>query len=273
MRHLEPRDFHPGGRLNRVHHRARQSAGASAPASAVHSHVHGGFNWSSQHPEHGGVHEKARGMDDAVDGQVRDLPSDDHTGREVDDGRQARPALARAQVRDVADQPGARLIGREVPLDQVGRVLVIEPVHGRDPIREWLHGSQAQIAHQAGDQAEAARMPADVQHLGDTPAPVRLPELLERFAHEDRELPAARGGRRHHAASPLGEARPRNPQQAANPGDRVARRLAPRSTRNARLRLRPCEEGRCFFWKSLSSRSRVAAEPLLRAISSATSNL
>ena len=36
---------------------------------------------------------------------VGDLPPDDHPGREVDDGRQAQPALARAQVRDVADQP------------------------------------------------------------------------------------------------------------------------------------------------------------------------
>jgi transposase InsO family protein len=32
----------------------------------------GGFNWSSQHPEDGGVHGKACGMDDAVDGTVGD---------------------------------------------------------------------------------------------------------------------------------------------------------------------------------------------------------
>jgi hypothetical protein len=83
------------------------------------------------------------------------------------------------------DQGRAPVVGDLPPDDHPGGEVddcrPVEPARARAQIRD------------VADQADAARMPAGAQHPGDTPAPVRLPELLERLAHADHELPAARG--------------------------------------------------------------------------------
>jgi hypothetical protein len=75
-----------------------------------------------------------QGVDDQARAHVvGDLPPDDHPRGQVDHGRQIQPALTRAQVGDVTDQPGTRLLGSEVSLDQVDRILIINAVHGGNP--------------------------------------------------------------------------------------------------------------------------------------------
>ena len=85
--------------------------------------------------------------------------------------------------------------------------------------------------------------------------PISTAALAEDPAHLDGQLAPPRRGSGLRLAAPGVAAGPRHPQQAAHPGDLVVGLLRVESPRTARLRLRPREEGRCFFRNSFSIRS------------------
>lgn len=120
-----------------------------------------------------------QGVDDEAGAHVvGDLPAHDHAGGGVDHGRQLQPAFTGAQVGDVSHQTRAGFLRREVPFEQIGRILIIHTVHGGDAIRLWLHRVQLLLGHQLMHQSDTAGMPAGIEHLRDTVTPVNLPELV-----------------------------------------------------------------------------------------------
>src|SRR3954471_20632615 len=64
---------------------------------------------------------------------VGELPADHHPSGQVDHGGQVEPALAGAQVGDVADQPLPGRVRVKVPLDQVRPAPGLAAVDGGDP--------------------------------------------------------------------------------------------------------------------------------------------
>ncbi len=75
------------------------------------------------------------GADDDIGGHaLGQRPAHEHAGVQVDHRRQVEPALAGAQVGDVADELVGGHRAREVPPDQVGPWLGV-PVGDRRPLR------------------------------------------------------------------------------------------------------------------------------------------
>ena len=145
----------------------------------------GGFNWSSQYPEDGGVHGKACGMDDAVDGQVGDEVA----------GRAEAPAGGPAEVlgrdRDGGHERGRGCRGRRVGgsgmqvVPARWRHAALQPGRARRPLPVvgGAGGDRAPacpVRRGAGDrQADGARPVDDLQgaeaQRGDAQRQARLP--------------------------------------------------------------------------------------------------
>ncbi len=109
----------------------------------------------------------------------------------VDDRGQEKPALPRGNVTNIADHFLAGRVSGEVPVHQVGDVVLLTVALGEaDPPGSRLACLQAQLPHQRPDQLRPGRhAPGRQVHL-DATVPVGAIRIIEGFPDVQREYPA-----------------------------------------------------------------------------------
>jgi hypothetical protein len=116
-----------------------------------------------------------------------------------------RPTLVRSPRRcagDVANEPGAGLFGGELAGDQVRGFHPLLTGQGGALVGAWLAGLQAQLAHQVGDQADAAGDLFAFERGRYPPASGGASRGGEDPLHVSGEFPAPRGGGGHRPVAP-----------------------------------------------------------------------
>jgi len=124
----------------------------------------------------------------------------------VDDGGQIQPAFPGGDIRDVTDEFLAGRRRGEVPAEQVGDAVSVAVLLGQHRAPgPRLAGLQAQLAHDAADELQAAGEAPAVELGVDASVSVGLVGGAEGVLDESGELGAAAGGRRFRAAAPVEE--------------------------------------------------------------------
>src|SRR6185312_10139724 len=107
-------------------------------------------------------------------------PADHGLRVAVDNRRQEKPALPRRDVGDIADHFLAGRISGEIPVHQIGDVMLLAVALGEaDPPRPRLARLQAQLAHQRPHQLRPGRHAPGHQVRMDPPVPVRVTRIPE----------------------------------------------------------------------------------------------